>query len=455
MLPGRFLERLRNQGLCDLGAFIRAHEEEPQASFRLNPLKIPFPLSWETEVVPWCPWGRLPKSRPVFAAHPAFHAGGFYVQEASSMFLWYVMDQLYPQGEPRRPLVIVDLCAAPGGKATLLASWKQDQDFLIAHEFQGNRLPALTENLWKWGVGGVMITGGPVQQWKALKALADVVVVDAPCSGEGLFRKDKSFSKAWAPHLNRSCALIQRRLLLDAQAILKPGGYMVYSTCTYHPEENLEQIKALIQQGFQSVDPSPPDAWQIVRLEEKGAVGYQFFPHLTPGEGFFISVVRKPLDFSVEEASYALVRKNEIRKPGRLPAWPEFPGEKWRVVEFKGIQYGIQALHEALIKVVADRVTLTAPGLPIGSFKGNEWHWHPAAAHATAWSLPLPVLEVTKEEALLYLACNTLPYKLNHYLQVSWQSLKLGLAKGHASRPFINLYPPAWRLRKIPESSHT
>lgn len=455
MLPERFLERLKDQNTCDVEAFARAHERESIASIRINPRKNTFSLSWDLTPVPWCPWGRLLKSRPVFATHPAFHAGGFYVQEASSMFLWHVMEHLFPPDQPRKPLVIVDLCAAPGGKSTLLASWKQEADLLIAHEFQGNRLASLTENLWKWGVGGVMITGGPTYQWRGLRSLADVVVVDAPCSGEGLFRKDRNYIKAWGPHLNRSCALVQRKLLQDATAFLKPGGYLVYSTCTYHPDENLGQMKTLKRQGFLSIDPRPATEWQLVRLEEEGAIGYQFFPHLTHGEGFFIGVMKKPYNDPNITAPSLYAPKSTKLNPVSPSKWEEFPSKTWRIVEFKGTQYGIRAEHEAIIRTLADYVMLAAPGLPIGSLKGTDWHWHPAAAHVTEWSLPLPILEVNTAEALQFLACNLLPYELDGYVQVCWQSLKLGLAKGHDNRRFINLYPPPWRLRKIPSEPYT
>lgn len=457
MLPELFLDRVRKEQICDTEAFIKAHEAPAVASLRLNPRKTGFPLTFETTMVPWCPWGRLAGDRPVYAAHPAFHAGGFYVQEASSMFLWYVMDFLFPPDISRKPLVIVDLCGAPGGKATLLASWKNDDDLLVTHEFHGSRMASLKENVWKWGVGGVAVTGGPTRNWQGLPDFADVVVVDAPCSGEGLFRKDPAYVKAWRPHLNKNCSILQRGILQDAITMLKPGGFIVYSTCTYHHDENLGQVHRLVQQGFSSTDLSPPAEWNIVRLDKDKAWGYQFFPHLTKGEGFFISVVRK----TSETHRIASFRNTRTRKGGSnkqisigsFAPWDSFPKDRLLLMELNNVFFGVRAEHEPFIRSISDYVAVSAPGLPVGQMKGADRVWHPAAAHSTEWQLPLPSLELNTEEALSYLACNNLRFKPESYVQVTWHNLKLGLAKGHPTRPFINLYPTEWRLRKMPTIS--
>ena len=277
--PNEFTDRVKN----DLGStgenLIQALNEPPPVSIRFNPFKI---KNWSEnfEGVKWNPNGIYLPKRPVFTLDPYFHAGAYYVQEASSMFLEEAIKQTI---ELQKPLKVLDLAAAPGGKTTLLAGMLSSESLLLANEVIKSRYKILRQNVAKWGLPNVYTSNHDASGLTNLSGFFDVVVIDAPCSGEGMFRKDPQSAKEWSMENVKLCASRQKKILADAMNLLAEDGVLIYSTCTYNAEENELNAKWL-HKSF-PLDPmrlSLPEDWNIT----SGDYGYQFYPHQTKGEGF-------------------------------------------------------------------------------------------------------------------------------------------------------------------------
>lgn len=266
-------------------AFAAALEVPAPTSIRLHPEKG-VGLFAEAAPIPWHPLGRRLGERPAFETEPLWHAGAYYVQEASGMSLRVFLPK-------RRPLRVIDLSAAPGGKATLLLgelAW--EGGLLIANDPDPRRRLALKENLERWGIPAYLLTGRHPQWWaERYPELFDVVVLDAPCSGEGLWRRNPQAACYWRPETSARLQRLQRNLLRAAQALVAPGGILMYATCTFAPGENEENIAW----AFADATDWEPLFWpgslpsEIVAVSAGPGEGYYFYPHRGPGEGFFLS----------------------------------------------------------------------------------------------------------------------------------------------------------------------
>ena len=247
-LPALFEERMRKLLPEEAEAFFTALQTEPPVSIRLNPGK-PVPISRlfsDEQIglpVTWCESAYYLKSRPVFTLDPCLHSGTYYVQEASSMFLHHIFGQILPA----HPVRVLDLCAAPGGKSTLIASRLSSDSLLVSNEVIRSRAGILKENMIKWGASHVVVTNNDPADFHNLKGAFDIIVVDAPCSGEGMFRKDPNAIQEWSENNLQLCSERQQRILADIWPCLKPGGFLVYSTCTYNPGENEAILELLIR----------------------------------------------------------------------------------------------------------------------------------------------------------------------------------------------------------------
>lgn len=285
-----------------IDAFIARHGEEEffsysdcfrdpaPVSIRINTLKWSERLP--NEPVPWAANGYYFDARPEFACDPLWHSGVYYVQEASSMLIAQAFQAL--ELETSHPRVL-DLCGAPGGKATHLATLLDGHGLLVANEVIRSRTSVLLENLRKWGYPNILVTGNdPADFGKRTPGFFDVVVVDAPCSGEGLFRKNPGATQEWSLQNVALCAERQKRIVSDIWPAIKPGGYLIYSTCTFNALENETNIQWLMdKEGAVSVNLHVPEAWNFTTEGIQGLYGYHLYPHKVKGEGFFIAVVRK------------------------------------------------------------------------------------------------------------------------------------------------------------------
>lgn len=287
--PESFAERMRARLGPQWEAFQEALAQPPRTAIRLHPEKGK-DLYPGAMPVAWHPRGRVLSERPNFALEPAWHAGAYYVQEASSMSVRVFLPQ-------RRPLRVIDLSAAPGGKSTLLLDeLGLTGGLLIANDPDSHRRAALAENLERWGIPAYLITGRDPAWWaEHYPGTFDVVLLDAPCSGEGLWRKAPSLSQTWRPEDVRFCSRRQRRLLSAAKTLVTPGGHLIYSTCTFAPEENEDNLAAFFADDPQWL----PLRWadhppEVVEISCAGSGwGYYFYPHRTIGEGFFLSAWQK------------------------------------------------------------------------------------------------------------------------------------------------------------------
>ncbi len=296
VLPSLLLQSLQNVKGFNEDDFVAVHESGEQiTSIRINPAKT-FPPNEHfniLEKVPWSTNGYYLKERPSFTLDPLFHAGAYYVQEASSMFLEEVVKQ---KCDLTKPLRVLDLCAAPGGKSTLLQSIISEESLLVSNEVIKARVNILAENITKWGAANVIVTNNDAKDFQRLPDFFDVIVVDAPCSGSGLFRKDNNAINEWSAGSVEMCSLRQQRILTDVLPSLKPGGILIYSTCSYSESEN-EQIEDILvaELGMENLAINITGFEGIVETvsEKKQCKGYRFYPDKIRGEGFFIAAFKK------------------------------------------------------------------------------------------------------------------------------------------------------------------
>ena len=290
-LPDPFCRMIESQlGLEAAAALFESLQSEPPVSVRYNPYKLREGAErWgtEQEVVPWCRYGRYLASRPQFTLDPLFHAGAYYVQEAASMFLEQIFRSVF-DGQ-REALRVLDLCAAPGGKTTLLSTLVGTKGVVVANEVIRSRATILADNVRRWGIGNTVVTSNDPAHFSAFHHVFDAVVVDAPCSGEGMFRKDPASRSEWSEQNVKLCAARQRRILEDVWDALRPEGILVYSTCTFNRLEDEENVAWLCERyDCTPVEIAVDPQWGIVCGEVQGIPTFRFFPGRTKSEGFFV-----------------------------------------------------------------------------------------------------------------------------------------------------------------------
>lgn len=293
-LPNELIDRLRKEQDFDHEAFVDTHEKGDRiTSIRLNPRKHALLDIALLDPVPWCSKAYYLGERPVFTLDPLYHAGCYYVQEASSMFLGHIIRTLGLENAAIRAL---DLCAAPGGKSTLINAYLGDESLLVSNEVIKTRVGILEDNMNRWGMHNVVVTNNDPSSFSRLPGYFDLMVVDAPCSGSGMFRKDPDAIDEWSLANVKLCSDRQKRILAESISTLVTGGYLIYSTCSYSTEENEDILDWIAHEyGFSSVELPLDDSWGIqpTQSSEMSAHGYRFYPHQLQGEGFFVGVMKK------------------------------------------------------------------------------------------------------------------------------------------------------------------
>lgn len=449
-LPGELLRSLQGAAGFNEASFKAVHASGEQVtSIRINPAKIqPGDLDilrGELQPVPWCPHGFYLNERPSFTLDPMLHAGAYYVQEASSMFLWHVLGSVVDRAQHK---VVLDLCAAPGGKSTLLSSFFTG-GIVVANEVIRQRVNILEENITKWGDANTIVTSNDSKDFDKLNGFFDVIVTDAPCSGSGLFRKDPDAITEWSPGNVQLCAQRQQRIAADIIPCLKDNGIFIYSTCSYSKEEDEDILDWIVAEfGLQSLEIQTPAKWNIVESAspQQGAKGYRFYPDHLKGEGFFIAAFRQvnPVrEARRKEASISLATAKEkalLAENVNLAPGIEVFRHKETFNLFPGDYF-------AALKVIAGHLYVKQAGIAAGSFKGKSFVPEHALAVSTAGTL-FPGIDVTKEEALSYLRKQDIkPAAPQGWCRVRYKGQGLGWIKNLPNRA-NNYYPSEWRILK-------
>jgi len=438
-LPEAFVDRTKALLGNEFQALVAALEEVPPTSIRVND-KTDYQPS--DERVSWCKSGYYLKERPLFTADPYIHAGVYYVQEASSMFLYQAVKQHFSDAR-----TVLDLCAAPGGKSTLLTQALPESSLLVSNEIIRSRAYILAENLIKWGNPNVVVTNNEAKDFAALPGFFDAVVIDAPCSGEGMFRKDAGAIQEWSEYNVTLCAERQREILSSVWETLKTDGILVYSTCTFNREENEENVRWICEELGADLLTIDLNGNQDITVSD---FGYRFYPHKTRGEGFFLSVLRKNTS-----PARSMKNKNDGKKTIKpankniITPLTLLEPERWVIVPENNLikAYDKDRLDDFML--LNKHLKCMHAGILLGEMKGSDFI--PAACSALSKKLDRETvenIEVDYQTAISFLRKEAiqLPQTNRGYILVCYKGQALGWVKNVGNR-CNNLYPQEWRIR--------
>ncbi|MBR3283864.1 MAG: rRNA cytosine-C5-methyltransferase [Alloprevotella sp.] len=435
-----------------------ALKETPPVSVRLNPRKPSDAFSCNEEKVAFCDTGRYLAQRPQFTLDPLLHAGCYYVQEASSMSVEQAFRAL-----PETPRRVLDLCAAPGGKSTLWASLLPAGSLLVCNEPVRSRANILYENLAKWGSPDVVVTNAYPADFAVLEDFFDVVAADVPCSGEGMFRKDDGARAEWSMSNVKMCAKRQMEIIRDVWPALRPGGFLIYSTCTFNKFEDEENVERICSELGAKPLPLPPVAG-AVGYGNDGIGGLHFYPHRVKGEGFFIALLQKnATDGSV---CSAVSKEKERKGKGKrreevlpvaseeLSKWLRKPDD-FNLFSFAAEQVSAvrSSLYPDVMRLQGFLLWKRIMGIGVGVAvkKGNKWQPRPELALSSELSATaFTRCELSREEAIAFLRHEAivLPQDMERgYIVVCYDGHPLGFVNNLGTRA-NNLYPAEWRIRK-------
>ncbi len=441
--PAHFLEHLNALPGFSSPAFEAAHVKATPTSIRINPFK-PAAVSFDASPIPWSREGGYLAVRPSFTFDPLFHAGAYYVQEASSQLLEQAVLQHVGDQQPIRAL---DLCAAPGGKSTHLLSLIGSDGLLVSNEVIRTRSGILADNLNRWGCAHAVVTQLDPSVIGQLSGFFDLMVVDAPCSGSGLFRKDPDAMDHWSLSAVDHCAARQQRILADSWPALKTDGVLVYSTCSYSEAED-EQIVAWIQSelGAELLPLSLPSEWGIV--ETNG--GYRCWPHRVKGEGFFMAVFRKVAD----SAEYRFRKTTVPEMVGKtiqeqVNTW--WQQEQGVVYAWKDGLWGFPVNRSSDLEAIFSIGTPLRIGTRLGEWIKSDLIPDHALALSRDVSGAIPRVELDEAESIRYLQRGAIERAglERGWMLVTYRSLPMGWIKSLGNR--INNYYPA-HLRILKQS---
>ncbi len=454
-LPASLMTSLNNVQGFNKEAFEQVHASSEQVtSIRVNPLKsssgseditIHYSSLTIHSSVPWSSNGLYLSERPSFTLDPLLHAGVYYVQEASSMFLEKAISQTV---DVSKPLLVLDLCAAPGGKSTLLQSVISKESLLVSNEVIQSRVHILKENIIKWGSGNVVITNNDPKDFSKLEGLFDVIVIDAPCSGSGLFRRDPQAINEWSKDNVQLCNQRQQRIIADAWDCLKEDGVLIYSTCSYSSEEDEDILDWIMKElKVESLKLKLEEEWRIDEVQTPtDAYGYRFWPYKVKGEGFFIAAFKKK-----EETDTVRMKVKTMQLPSKnqiaiVSAWLQTTD---------GLSFILQGQHIAAIpeqwndtiQFLMQELKVRYAGVELGTIAKNDLLPEHALALSTLVSSSVYTVELDIEQSLNYLRRNEIKISNDHkgWVLVNYKGYHLGWMKMLGNR-INNYYPKEWRI---------
>ncbi len=465
-------------GEAEYNRLAEAIDTPSPTSIRLNAKKITAQqlcdLLSESEPVQWCPDAFYLKERPQFTFDPLLHAGCYYVQEASSMFIGKILRRYAGTA----PLIALDACAAPGGKSTLALSALPEGSLLVANEYVRTRSQILAENLTKWGNPNIIITNSDTKDFTRIPPLFDVIICDAPCSGEGMFRKDPKAIEDWSLDNVRLCQNRQREIVANLWQALKPGGLFIYSTCTFNQQED-EDNAAWMQSQLNAVPLALPclfeenDKGNENKKNGNGNNGNDndkrgsgsaglipnghFFPHLVRGEGFFVAAFTKSEDDENYSPSVRTKKKKDqkgkskpSKQPKELTQWIDNPSLFTINESSDGIFTAFPSAYAEPLALISETAHVIHYGIQLATMKGKNLQ----PSHSLAMSLHLapgafPAAEVDYNQAIAYLRTEaiTLPASVpTGYVLITFKGHPLGFVKNIGNRA-NNLYPSEWKIK--------
>lgn len=431
--------------------FAEAMDEEPPVSVRLNPMKfrsdsMALPAE-EDEPVEWCREGRYLKERPMFTLDPLLHAGAYYVQEAASMYITQVIRDHAPAD---RPLMVLDLCAAPGGKSTAMRSVLPEGSLLMTNEPMRPRANILMENIQKFGHPDVIVTNNYAIDYQRSRLQFDVILADVPCSGEGMFRKDEGAIREWSVANVKKCAALQREIITDIMPCLRDGGLLVYSTCTYNRQEDEENVDFICSE------------WQMEKLSER-----HFIPGETRSEGLYMAALRQTGSDASQQTTISMLDSSATKKEkkqkrrGKASAEQAVKGAKEMSGWIKGNEdFSITTLVQRFVAVrkqwrnvydtALEKLRVMHAGIELGEPKGKDIIPSECLALSTAFNPEaFATAELDRASAIAYLRREPIqlpPDTPRGFVAVGYQGLNLGFVKNLGNRT-NNLFPQEWRIR--------
>ena len=452
--PSNFLDSIAESPGFNAENFLKAHQiPDSPTSIRLNPFKKSA-IKGDGQVL-WCKEGYYLDSRPSFTFDPLFHAGCYYVQEASSMFIDHILHYINKDSDG---IKVLDLCAAPGGKSTLISSALQENDLLVANEIIKTRVPALSDNLTRWGAANTIVSNNDPKDFSRLKGFFDIILVDAPCSGSGMFRKDPDAMNEWSEANVNLCHQRQERILADVYPALKEDGYLIYSTCSYSVEENEDILDWLCSAFDMESIRIPIDGdWGIVESQstQNKAWGYRFYPGHVKGEGLFAACLRK------RESSDSMppVKDKEHQKANFKEIDQVKPyinnADDFFFFKVNDDWLAIDRQHKESLAILQRYLYIKKSGIRIGKLMGKDM----VPDHELALSLIINKdkflqTELTKEQAIQYLRRDNiidLDFDDKGWSLMTFEGHALGWAKLLPNR-INNYYPKEIRILSKAES---
>lgn len=449
-LPEEFVRSMREMLGDEAERLFSALDTPAEVSIRVNPAK-PAEV-FEGEVIGWSPNGRYLAERPQFTLDPLMHGGAYYVQEASSQFVAHILREDNLEGGR-----VLDMCAAPGGKTTVYSSLVGRRGLVVANDINRGRTLALSDNVQRWGMGNVVVTCNEPEHIGTFEQWFDVVAVDAPCSGEGMFRKMDEAREEWTPASVEQCVARQRDILTEAWRALRPGGKLIYSTCTFNDREDEGIVRWLVEEygdeivAAERVDTE--DKWGIVRSDIGPFQCFHFYPHSARGEGFFAAVACK-----TEGVTKRRTPKGRRKVFTTLQSKDLAEVSRWvddaKAMSFRcvgDVVYGYSSAVMEDVTQLSESLSVVYSGVAMGQiFKGTLKPEHSLALFVGRSRGVVPEVELSLEDAQNYLRRQDIDAKQfsEGVNIVTYKGVAIGFIKRIGAR-CNNMYPKDLRILNL------